>query len=94
MAFRFHYFICALAVGFCIYLYIDARNDLTELKLAIPEVEKQLKELKELNRQLSFEIARFESPQHLMELARKTEFSHLKPSFEKDYLVIPLEANP
>lgn len=88
MDFRFHYLICALAIAFSIYLYIDARNDLTEVKLLIPEVEKQLKQLKERNRQIVFEIARFESPQHLMELSRKPEYSHLKPSYERDYVEV------
>lgn len=91
MAFRFYYLICTLAVAFCIYLYIDTRNGLTEVKLQIPEVEKELKELKESNQRLMFEIARFESPAHLMELSKKPEFSHLKPTFSKDWIRIPVD---
>jgi hypothetical protein len=47
---------------YCEGFYIDKQNQLTELRLMIPTLAKEAKE----------------SPIHLMELARKPEFSHLR----------------
>lgn len=84
-------FFCVAAASVAIYVYIDAQNALTEVKLMIPQVQKELHELKEENKRLRFEAAQFESPEHLMQLSRKPEFSHLKPCFEKDCVKIFLE---
>ncbi len=81
----------ALRVLFCIgvawwtmYSYIVKQNELTELRLAIPTLHKEVKALSEENQRLKYEIEQFESPIHLMELAHKPEFSHLKyPTFNE-----------
>jgi hypothetical protein len=70
--------ICLFAAMFTIYAYIEKQNTLTELRLSIPLVEKELRKLTEENVRLKYEIEQFESPVHLMELARKPEFGHLK----------------
>lgn len=49
-----------------------------EERLKIPIVKKELRELREKNTLLQYEIDRFENPSHLMSLSRKSEFSHLK----------------
>lgn len=71
-------FICIFCVGLTLYKSIDDLNDLTELQLAIPALSKELQEIKEKNLELRYEIERFESPLHLMELSRQPEFGHLK----------------
>ena len=53
------------------------QNDLTELGLR-SRYYREVKILNEENQRLKYEIEQFESPIHLMELARKPEFSHLK----------------
>lgn len=78
------FFICIFAAGIALFAYIDKQNELTELRLAIPALAKNVKSIQEKNNQLKYEIERFESPIHLMELMRKPEFSHLKYPYLKD----------
>lgn len=66
-----------IAVGF-VYSYMEKQNALIELRLMIPSTMKELRVLQEENIRLRYEIARFESPENLLELIRHPEFSHLK----------------
>lgn len=80
-----------IAVGLMIctaFLYIEKMNELTELRLEIPTLKKELKVIEEENTRLQYDIDRFESPLHLMELSRKPEFGHLKYPYTKDVIVI------
>lgn len=81
-------FLCIFFAGLTLYKYIDKWNELTELRLAIPVITKELKEIQEKNLELEYEIERFESPIHLMELARKPEFGHLKYPAITDVMII------
>jgi cell division protein FtsB len=71
-------FSAILIASLTLYFYIEKQNDLTELRMEIPALQKELKRIEENNIRLQYEIDQFESPVHLMELARKPEFSHLK----------------
>ena len=82
-------FICLLFAGWMLYAYIDKHNELVELRLLIPQVNKELKAVQEENLRLKYEIDRFESPIHLMEMARKPEFSHLKYPQVSDVVLLP-----
>lgn len=77
-----------LLLAVCSYLYIDAKNALIKVQMEIPHVKREWMEIVEENKRLSFEIESFESPQHLIELSRKPEFSHLKPVSEGEVLKI------
>lgn len=79
---------CLLASAFAIYCYIDANNNLIGMQLAIPPLQKKIRELVAENGRLQFEIDRFESPAHLMQLVDNPEYSHLKPVFLPDILII------
>lgn len=81
-------FLCILIAGFMLYFYIDKLNELTELRLAIPALAKEVKQIQEANIRLRYEIDQFESPIHLMELARKPEFSHLKYPHLDDEIIL------
>lgn len=70
--------ICVVIAGVALYKHIDKSNELTELRLAIPSLQKSVNELIEENSRLQYEIHHFESPAHLFELARQPEFRHLK----------------
>lgn len=70
--------ICISFAGFVLYKYIDKLNELTEVRLSIPILAREVKEIEEKNLELLYAIDTFESPLHLMELARKPEFGHLK----------------
>ncbi len=80
---------CIAAIGGCLFIYIDALNRVTELRLAIPDLAKEVKDIQEENQRLHYEIDNFESPLHLMELARKPEFSHLKHPSTNEIILIP-----
>lgn len=84
---------CIFSAGLTLYFYIDKQNDLTELRLAIPVLAKEVKGIQEENIRLKYEIERFESPIHLIELLRKPEFSHLHYPYVQDILILP-EALP
>lgn len=74
----FRILICILAAGITLYAHIEKNNELVELRLAIPFLNREVKAAQEENIRLQYEIEGFESPVHLLELSRKPEFSHLK----------------
>jgi hypothetical protein len=83
--------ICVFFAGLTLYKYIDKLNELTELRLTIPSITKELKEIQEKNTEFYYAIEQFENPAHLMELAKKPEFGHLKYPSMTDVLLIPEE---
>jgi len=83
------FFLSILIAGASLYLYILELNSLTELRLTIPALEKEVKRLEEDNIRLRYAINQFENPVHLMELARKPEFSHLHYPYENQILILP-----
>lgn len=81
--------VCLGVFGLCLYSYLDAQNNLTELKIRLPEVEKEIKLIREENRRLAYEIDLMENPNHLIELAHRPEFSHLKHPLIQEILTVP-----
>jgi hypothetical protein len=81
--------VCIVAAGLTLFAYIEKQNELTELRLAIPVLAKKVKNLEDEKIRLTYEIERFESPIHLMELMHKPEFSHLKYPFLRDEVFLP-----
>lgn len=77
---------CIFFLGFLLYSYIEKQNQLTQLRICIPELAKDVKQIREENTRLQYEIDQFENPQHLMELARHGEFTHLKHPLLKEIL--------
>lgn len=82
-------FLCIFIFGSYLYKYIDKQNKLTELRLQIPQLTKEVREIYEENAKLQYEVEQFESPAHLMELSQKPEFSHLKHPLVKDIIILP-----
>ncbi len=80
---------CLAVFGFCLYSYLEAQNELTQLKIKLPEVDSEVKLIREENRRLSYEIDQFQSPSNLIELAHRPEFSHLKHPLLKEILTVP-----
>lgn len=77
-------FLCIFFAGLMLYKYIDQLNTLTELRLSIPALAKEVREIHETNLKLQYEIEQFENPIHLLELLRKPEFGYLKyPTLDK-----------
>jgi hypothetical protein len=70
--------ICISFAGFLLYKYIDRMNELTEVRLSIPILTREVKEVREKIVELQYSIDTYESPLHLMELSRQPEFGFLK----------------
>ena len=81
--------ICLIVFGFCLYSYIDKQNELTGLKIELPQLVKEIKGLNEEIQKMRYEIDQFESPAHLMQLVKYPEYSHLKHPFIEDVLTMP-----
>ena len=84
----FRLLICIFSLGGFLYTYIDKQNDLTELKMEIPELAKQLRNLEEENGQLSLEIERLENPSCLIKRLREKEYSHLHYPYVNEVVVL------
>ena|SRR5579862_2646650 len=80
---------CLGVTSLCLYSYQNKQNELTHLKICLPQIEKEIRGIREENRRLQFEIDRMESPTRLIELAHRPEFSHLKHPFLKEILRLP-----
>ncbi len=80
--------VCLAVFGFCLYSYLEAQNKLTELKIHLPDIDKEVRLLQEENRKLAYEIDRFQSPAHLIELVSFPEFSHLKHPVLQEILTV------
>src|SRR5438128_2690682 len=91
MAFLIRLFLCILILGVTLYAYVSKHNVLTEARMRVPKLQQELQSIEEENVRLSFAIEKFENPLHLMELARKPEFSHLKHPYITDIVVVELE---
>jgi hypothetical protein len=78
--------LCISAFGVFLYSYIDKQNAVTQRRLEIPVLAKEIADLKELNTRLQYEIDLFENPEHLMQLAGYSEYSHLKQPMLKEIL--------
>lgn len=81
--------LCLTVFGLCLYSYLNAQNELTQLKIRLPKVEKEIQLIREDNRRLAYEVDRFESPSHLIELAHRPEYGHLRHPLLKEILTVP-----
>lgn len=80
---------CLGVFAFCLYSYLNMQNEVTELKIRLPEVEKQIQLVQEENRRLGYKIEQFENPAHLIELAHYPEYAHLRHPLIKEILTVP-----
>ncbi|HEU64769.1 MAG TPA: hypothetical protein ENH96_05230 [Chlamydiae bacterium] len=85
----FKILICLSTFGMCLFSYIEKQNELTSLKIEVPKIAKQVKNLDEEIRKIQYEVEMFENPAYLMQLVRKPEFGHLKHPFVEDVLTVP-----
>lgn len=80
--------ICLFSMVAMLYFYIDKQNEQIQLRIQVRAAIKELREIQESNISLQYEVDQFESPAHLMELARKPSFSHLKHPYTKDIIIL------
>ncbi len=81
--------VCLSVFGLCLYSYLDTQNRVTQIKIQLPEVEKEIHLIQEENRRLAYQIEQFESPAHLIELAHHPEYAHLRHPLLKEILTVP-----
>ncbi len=81
-------FLCLSVFSLCLFSYLEKQNEVTQLKLHIPKVAKEIKALHEDNAKWQYEISQLESPENLMELARDSRYSHLRYPLTKDVLTM------
>jgi hypothetical protein len=81
--------ICLGVFGLCLYSYLNTQNQVTQLKIQLPKVEKEVKLIREENRRLAYELDQFQNPTRLIELAHRPEFSHLKHPLLREILTVP-----
>lgn len=80
---------CVLLTAITLYAHIERQNELTALRLKIPALAKELREIEEENRVLQYEIDLFENPEHLVKLQRTPQFSHLSHVSENQVWTLP-----
>ncbi len=81
--------ICVCVAGCCLFSYLEKQNEVTHLKIRLPTLEKEIGLIREESRRLRYEIDQFENPTHLIELAHRPEFSHLKHPLLREILTVP-----
>lgn len=72
----------------CLFSYLEKQNELTELRIYVPKLVKEVKFIQEDNTRFRYQIQEFEGPEHLMLLASESQFSHLKYPLNKEILVL------
>jgi len=81
--------ICVAVFGFCLFSYLDKQNEVTQLKIQLPDIERKIGALREETRRLRYEIDQFEAPSHLIELSHRPEFGHLRHPLLREILTVP-----
>ena len=79
---------CLCLLTFCLYSYQNKQNELTHLKMVLPELSSEVQAIREENRLLQYEIEKRYSPIRLIELAHHPEFGHLKHPLMKEILTV------
>jgi preprotein translocase subunit SecD len=80
--------LCLVMLAACLFSYLEKQNELTELRIYIPKLVKEIKLIQEENIAQRYQIQKFESPEHLMQLASDSKYSHLKYPLSKEVLVL------
>lgn len=86
--------VCITVLGICVYSYLDLQNKVTDLRIRLPLLSKEVRRIQGENTRLQYEIDEFENPNRLMELARKSEYSHLKQPMMNDIIIVKQETLP
>lgn len=83
--------ICLSFFALCLYSYLNMQNSLTKLRIEVPKLASELRQMQEENVRLKYAVVEFENPQQLLQLANSTFFSHLKFPLVKEVVVLPAD---
>ena len=86
--FFFRFFLSVAFAGFALYSYLTEQNKCTELKMRLPKIAKEIEAINQENAQLHYQIVCFESPDHLLGMAKNPEYAHLKFPYSQDVLTV------
>jgi hypothetical protein len=84
----FRLFACLTFFSFSVYSYLDKQNSCTELNMKLPKLTKEIEVINEVNANLQYQIECFENPQHLLSMAGRPEYQHLKFPFTEEVLTV------
>ncbi len=79
---------CFVVISLYLHSYLEAHNEVTKLRMELPKLTKQLRNIEEENLRFRYEIESFESPDRLMALIRNQEFSHFHYPQDQEILTI------
>ena len=82
-------FICIFTFSLFLYLFVVRQNELTELRIAIPDLKKKVTLITSETAQLRYEKERFENPANLMRFLEQPEYAHLKHPLIEDIIILP-----
>lgn len=88
MALLCRLFTCVAVLCLSLYAYIDQHNAVTQLRLAIPALKKQLLEIQERNEALEYQVSRLESPTRLMDLLDEPRYAHFRFPRNEDLVTL------
>ena len=80
---------CLGVLVLCLYSYQNKQNDLTHIRILIPQLEKEISTVREETRKLQYEVDRTETPTRLIELAHSAEYRHLKHPLLREIKEVP-----
>jgi hypothetical protein len=81
--------VCTAVLGWCVFSYLETQTSLTDAKIQLPKLEKEIASIREEAQRIQYEIDQFQAPNHLIEMAHRPEYSHLKHPLLKEILTVP-----
>lgn len=94
MSFFARFFCVVLLATFALYSYIQKQNELTQLRMTVPQLQKRLKLAQDDITRLQLECEQFHHPLNLMALSHKPEFGHLKHPLASEIIHLPSPEEP
>lgn len=86
--------VCILGCSLVSYEHIHGLNELTSMRIEIPQIQQEIAKVTEEIDQLQFECLSMENPQNLLYLAKSAEFSDLQYPLQEEVLVLQKEKMP
>jgi hypothetical protein len=80
---------CVVVFGWGLFSYLNKQQELAQIKVQLPELEKRLHVIQEENRRMLCEIEELENPSRLIDLVHRPEFGHLKHPLLREILTVP-----
>lgn len=88
VTFFYRFSLSVAFAGFALYSYLTEQNRCTELKMRLPRIAKEIEAISQENAQLHYQIVSFESPDHLLQLTKNSEYAHLSFPYMQDVLTV------